>query len=286
MPFYFDPHGVLRLREFDDLPWLAHAFSTRAAGDLAEPAERRRFVQAAACNAMPLVTLHQVHSAMVRVAGAMPGDSRGSPLRAGATDLPRHSAPRGDALLAAQPGLLIGIKTADCLPVLLVDRRLRVVAAVHAGWRGIARRIVQKTVGELRRSFDCDPSDLLAAIGPGIQACCFEVGPEVLQEFACQFTDADQFCKSDSPDPALTMLPRQVMSGNHGLMRTLDADRGRIDLAEAVRRQLLAAGVSNAHIHNSGLCTACNLDRFYSYRREKDAAGRMLAVIGVPAGRD
>jgi copper oxidase (laccase) domain-containing protein len=143
---------------------------------------------------------------------------------------------------------------------------------------------VQKTVGEMCRTFGCVPSDLVAGTGPGIQACCFEVGPEVLQEFACQFVDADQFCKADPPNPALTMLPKQVMAGNHGLMRALEADRGRVDLAEAARRQLLAAGLAPNEIHNSGLCTACHLDRFYSYRREKEAAGRMLAVIGARAG--
>lgn len=281
MPFYFDPQGNLRLREFDRLPWLVHAFSTRAAGDLGDPAARRRFAQSLCGNGMQPVTLHQIHSAVVRVAGKRAGAS----LSAVAIDLPRDPAPRGDALIAAKPGLLVGVKTADCLPMLIADRRRRIVAAVHAGWRGLARRIVEKTIGELRRSFGCAPDDLLAAIGPGIQACCYEVGPEVLQEFACQFADAGEFCKTDPPNPALTILPKQVMPGStHALLRDLEADRGRVDLAEAARRQLLAAGLAEKHIYNSGLCTACGLDRFYSYRREKEAAGRMLAVIGVRAG--
>lgn len=277
MPFYFDPHGNLRSQEFDRLPWLVHAFSTRAAGDLAQPAGRRRFVQSLSGSGMRLVTLHQIHSAVVRVAGACPGAC----LSAGAADLPPDSAPPGDALIAAESGLLAGVKTADCLPILIADRRRRIVAAIHAGWRGLARRVVEKTIGELRRAFGCAPSDLAAAIGPGIQACCFEVGPEVLQEFACQFVDAGRFCKPDPPNPALTILPKQLMTGNQGLLRALAADRGRVDLAGAARRQLLAAGLTPGHIYNCGFCTACRLDRFYSYRREKEAAGRMLAVIGV-----
>ncbi len=213
---------------------------------------------------MRLVTLRQIHSAIVHVA-----DENLAPGR------------QGDSLIAAQPGTLVGIKTADCLPVLLADPRRRVVAAAHAGWRGVAKRVVEKTAGEMRRLFGCDPADLVAAIGPGIQACCFEVGPEALEEFRSQFVDAEQFCHADAVNPALTLLPRQVMSGTQGIMRELDSDRGRVDLAEAIRRQLLGAGVPERQIYNSALCTACDLKRFYSYRREKDAAGRMLAVIGL-----
>ncbi len=264
MPFYFDSHGNLRLLELDRWPWLVHGFSTRSAGSLAHPDDQRRFAQALGGDGMRLVTLRQIHSAVVHVAD--------NGLAAGR---------QGDSLIAAQPGTLVGIKTADCLPVLLVDPRRRVVAAAHAGWRGAAKRVVQKTVGEMRRLFDCDPSDLVAAVGPGIQSCCFEVGPEVLEEFRSQFVDADQFCRVDPPNPALTLLPKQVMTGAQGIMRELDSDRAHVDLAEAIRRQLLSAGVPNQQIYNSGLCTACDLKRFYSYRREKDAAGRMLAIIGL-----
>ena len=141
--------------------------------------------------------------------------------------------------------------------------------------------MVEKTAGEMRRCFGTDPADLEAAMGPGIRACCFEVGPEVLDEFDSQFVHAGEFCRRDPPDPAITMLPRQTMTGGHALMRPLGAGRGRVDLAQAVRRQLLAAGVPARQIHDSGLCTACDLRRFYSYRREKEAAGRMVAVIGI-----
>lgn len=261
MPFYFDSHGNLRLKELDEWPWVVHGFSTRLAGSLSQAENQRHFIQTLGGDGMKLVTLRQIHSAIIRVAeGGAPAGQR------------------GDSLIAAQPGTLLGIKTADCLPVLVVDSRRRVVAAVHGGWRGLAKRVVEKTVGEMRRSFQCDPEDLVAVIGPGIQACCFEVGPEVLEEFRSQFVDAGRFCRADPLNPALAVVPRQVMTGAQG---QLDATRGHVDLAEVARHQLLSAGVPEGQVHNAGLCTACDLDRFYSYRREKEAAGRMLAVIGL-----
>jgi copper oxidase (laccase) domain-containing protein len=111
------------------------------------------------------------------------------------------------------------------------------------------------------------------------------VGPEVLEEFACQFVEASEFCRPDPPNPALIMLPKQIMTGGHALMRRLDSDHGRVDLSEAARRQLLAVGLPEDQIFSSGFCTRCDRRRFYSHRREKEAAGRMLAVIGVRPGR-
>jgi len=250
MAFYFDRAGVLRLREWDRYSWLIHGWGTRRRPD---PSPART----------PALTLRQIHSAIVRVAG--------------------DGGVKGDALLASRPGELVGIKTADCLPVLVADTRRRVVAAIHAGWRGMARRVVEKAVGEMRRHYGSAPGDLRAAIGPGIRACCYEVGPEVLEEFACQFVDAARFCRGDTSNPALIMLPRQHLTGGHALMRNLSSDRSRVDLAEAARAQLEAAGLAPARIDDSALCTACDLERFYSYRKEKDAAGRMVAVIGLRA---
>lgn len=246
MPFYFDRQGVLRLRDWENYPWLVHGFGSRKTPDPSPEGTRAR-------------TLRQIHSSIVRVAG--------------------DAGVKGDALVASQPGELVGVKTADCLPVLVVDPVRRVVAAIHAGWRGMAKRIVEKTIGEMRRHHGCEPRDLRAAIGPGIRVCCYEVGPEVIEEFSCQFTDADRFCRREAANPALIMLPRQHMTGGHALMRNLESDRGRVDLAEAARAQLERAGV--VHIADSAHCTACNRKRFFSYRREKEAAGRMVSVIGV-----
>jgi hypothetical protein len=143
----------------------------------------------------------------------------------------------------------------------------------------MAKRVVAKTVGEMRRHYGSAPRDLRAAIGPGIRLCCYEVGPEVLDEFESQFTDAERFCRREAPNPALTMLPRQQLTGGHALMRDLKSDRGRVDLAEAAKSQLERTGVSS--IFDSGRCTACDLQRFYSYRKEREAAGRMVSVIGL-----
>src|SRR2546426_1172977 len=153
MPFYFDQDGSLKAPELDRWPWLVHSFTTRLTGDLRRPEDQRRF---AAALGMELVTLHQIHSAIVRVAAdgaTVPG-------------MP------GDALIVVKPGLLAGVKTADCLPVLLVDARQRAVAGVHAGWRGTAKRVVEKAAGKMRASFGSQPEDLHAAIGPGIRTCC------------------------------------------------------------------------------------------------------------------
>jgi hypothetical protein len=250
MAFYFDRDGVLRLREWERYPWLIHGFGTRRTPDPSS-------------HGVPAFTLRQIHSAIVRVAG--------------------DGGVKGDALLASRPGDLVGVKTADCLPLLLVDVRRRVVAAVHAGWRGMARRVVEKAVGEMRRQFGSDPRDLRVALGPGIRACCYEVGPDVLDEFQSQFVDAGRFCRRDAPNPALTLLPRQHRTGGHALMRDLASDRGRVDLAEAARSQLERAGIAPRHIRDSCLCTACDPKRFYSYRVEKQAAGRMVSIIGLKA---
>lgn len=274
MSFYFRPKETLRLAEFEQWSWLVYGFSTRLDGNLAREPDRERFLESLGADGMKLVTVRQIHSAIVRVAAGKSLEPPGKGER-----------PPGDSLITTKPGIAVGVKTADCLPVLLVDPKRRAVAAIHAGWRGVVKRVVEKTVGEMRGRLGCAPSRLHAAIGPGIQACCFEVGPEVLQEFASQFVDAAEFCRAEDPNPALIMIPKQVMSGNHGLMRRLDSDRSHIDLAEAVRRQLVAAGLDPEHIYNSGLCTVCDPKRFHSYRREKEAAGRMLAVIGVRRAR-
>ena len=117
---------------------------------------------------------------------------------------------QGDALVTGTPGIIVGVRTADCVPVLLVDPVRRVVAAVHAGWRGTVQHIVTKTVGKMRSEHQVLPSDLLAVIGPCIGECCYEVGPEVSAQFGTLFPERDSL--------------------------------SHIDLAEANRRQLLRSG--------------------------------------------
>ena len=123
---------------------------------------------------MPLRLLRQIHSGLVHRAGS----ARLSRTNANSTEVLR-----GDGMIATEPGALLGIQTADCIPVLVVDVRQRIVAAFHAGWRGTLARIVERGVGRLRAEFGSQPGDLTAAIGPGIGRCCYAVGEEVRMEF-------------------------------------------------------------------------------------------------------
>jgi len=151
---------------------------------------------------------------------------------------------QGDALIENTTGAVVAVKTADCIPILLADARLHAVAAVHAGWRGAAAGVAQHAVAAMRRSFGSEPADLYAAIGPGIGKCCYEVGPEVAAQF-----------------------------GGQG--------RGHLDLPDAIRRQLLETGIAPARIQMSDLCTMCMPAEFHSYRRDREAAGRMHSFIGI-----
>jgi YfiH family protein len=150
----------------------------------------------------------------------------------------------GDALLENRPGSAVAIKTADCIPILLADPRHRAVAAVHAGWRGTVAEIARHAVDAMHRHFETRPEDLHAAIGPGIGKCCYEVGPEVAQHFG-------------------------------------ETSRAHIDLVEANRQQLRAAGLAGERIYAATLCTMCLPEEFHSYRRDRDAAGRMFSFVGI-----
>ncbi|HUP02422.1 MAG TPA: peptidoglycan editing factor PgeF [Bryobacteraceae bacterium] len=211
--FYKDAEGIYRVTELDALPWLIHGFGTRHSD-----------IPALFPN---LATLRQIHSAdCIAAAG-----------RSGILG-------QGDALLENTPGAAVAIKTADCIPVLLVDERLHAVAAVHAGWRGTAAHIVQAAVRGMSARFGTAPADLHAAIGPGIGPCCYEVGPEVAARFGAQ-------------------------------------GRAHIHLPAANRRQLIESGVTPARIYASNLCTMCRADDFHSFRRDAEAAGRQFSVAGL-----
>jgi hypothetical protein len=150
----------------------------------------------------------------------------------------------GDALVENAPGTVVAVRTADCIPILLVDERNRAVAAVHAGWRGTAAHIAHHAIAAMRERFGTRPPDLHAAIGPGIGKCCYEVGPEVAAQF-----------------------------GEQG--------RAHIDLAASNRAQLIQAGVTPGRVYASNLCTMCRADEFHSFRRDREAAGRMHSFAGI-----
>jgi YfiH family protein len=148
----------------------------------------------------------------------------------------------GDALITDTLGLAISIRTADCYPILLADTRNRVVGAVHAGWRGTASQVVMKTLDKMKSEFGTDPQDISAAIGPGIGVCCYEVGVDVSSQFGF-------------------------------------AVRTHLDLVSENRKQLESAGVPAQNIEALDVCTFCDAERFFSYRREKEKAGRMTSYI-------
>jgi YfiH family protein len=213
--FYKDARQIYRVSELDVMDWLEHGFGTRLVN-----------IPELYAN---VAMLKQIHSATCVPAKARTG-----------------VVGQGDALLENAPGAVVSVRTADCIPVLLVDERNRAVAAVHAGWRGTVGCITQHAVATMRELFGTRPEDLHAAIGPGIGKCCYEVGPEVAVQF-----------------------------GTEG--------RAHIDLTDANRSQLVEAGVTPRRVYASNLCTMCRADEFHSFRRDREAAGRMHSFAGIRA---
>lgn len=211
-----------------------------------------------------LITLRQIHSDLIHCVDRAP----------------EHIL-AGDGLITETPGLLLAVQTADCLPVIAVDRKRRAVGVFHAGWRGTVKRIVEKGVGEMRRNFGSDPGDLVAAIGPGVQSCCYQVGEEVRAKFEAQFGYASTlFHEVKDSDPIRDKYPLLFLSARPPGHSELPV-RLFLDLVEANRRQLLDAGVRAANIEASAPCTACHTDLLFSHRSEKGTTGRSMAVAGI-----
>ena len=277
-------------------PWLLHGWSTRQGGcsqaygqgtlnlgfTADDPREnvlqnRRIFLQeftgekrGAQKNKKPLslVTLRQIHSSYIHLVK-----------RACAEPL------AGDGMVTNRPGVVLGIQTADCLPVLIADPVNKAVGAFHAGWRGTVARIVEKGVGAMHMHFGSDPARLVAAIGPGIGGCCYSVGEEVHAQFESQFDYAGElFHKVFESDPVREKYPLLFLTarapGHSDLGPQLH-----LDLVKANQRQLLSAGLKEKNIAASGLCTACNLKLLFSYRAEQGKTGRMMAAIGIRPAR-
>ena len=279
---------LLKASAWKSLPWLWHGFSTRqggtstaysaedAAGELnlgftaadqreSVVANRRLLAEAVTGSAdARLATLRQCHSKLI--ATALTG-----------RDVPA----RGDGLMTAQAGLLLAIQTADCIPVLVADRKQRVVAAFHAGWRGTVQRIVESGIGKMRLEFNSRPQDLVAAIGPGIGACCYAVGEEILSSFESRFPYARELFhevyETDSVRIKYPMLFLTQRAPGHSPI----GPNLHLDLIEANRRQLLDAGVQSRAIQVVSGCTSCQRELFFSHRASQGHAGRMMSVIGI-----
>jgi YfiH family protein len=175
---------------------------------------------------------------------------------------PRPEDERCDALTTNLKGVLLGVKTADCVPVIIGDARSGACAAVHAGWRGTLAEIVRRALARMQEEFGTRPADVRAALGPAALGCCYEVGAEVVEPFRAKFADADSLF--------------QPTTAGHAL----------VDLHEANRRQLVEAGVGPERIHALPLCTMCRPDLFFSYRQDRKLygrTGRLMSVIGARA---
>jgi YfiH family protein len=234
----------------DAIPGVVHAFSTRRAEhneftlgpdsstNPIIPMNRARFLAAAGMPGWPLLKLKQTHSDIVH----------------SMTDTWAANEPlEGDAAITDLRGAVLGVQTADCVPILVADRAGRVIAAIHAGWRGTAAQIAYKTVTRLVEEYRISPSDLIAAIGPHNAVCCYEVGEDVVDAVA----DPEAFQK-----------------GSH-------QSKPHFDQALANKRQLLRVGIPDHQILVSTLCTQCRADLFFSHRRERARSGRLLSVIGL-----
>jgi polyphenol oxidase len=287
---------LLQARSVNKFPWLIHAFTTRHGGESALAAgpqkssaargsaekvlnlgftdwdthegvlaNRAKLLAALGAKGSQLITLKQIHSDVIHAVDSVPAEIV-----------------QGDAAITRTPGLLLAAQTADCIPILLVDPKNRAIAAIHSGWRGTLRRIAAKTLGRMQMVYGTRPADVIAAIGPGIGRCCYEVGVEVVKEFAAQFPQAadwftgpyEQLSTGEEPNPFLwlSMSP----PGHEPPPPT-----AQLDLIAANRAILIEAGLSPRNITVSDLCTSCRTDILFSHRREAGRTGRQLAVIGI-----
>jgi hypothetical protein len=236
------------------------------ADEAANVLENRRLLMAAAgAEGRTLITLKQIHSNLTRRVARADADRR----------------MRADGLMTDDPGVMLGIQTADCVPVVVRDARTGAVAAFHAGWRGTLKRIVEGGIGKMRLEFGSRPEELEAAIGPAIGACCYAVGEEVKSEFLSQFSYAPElFSEIYDSDPVKEKYPLLFLTarapGHSNMGPNLH-----LDLIEANRRQLIDAGLRAESIATAYRCTNCEPEMFFSYRAEHGFCGRMMGVIGT-----
>lgn len=198
----------------------------------------------------PIVQMHQIHDVKVAVV------DRG--------DLTKDELDGYDAMITDIPGVAIGVRTADCIPVLLYDPVKKAAAAIHSGWRGTVSKIIGKTVIKMQSAYASQPSDILAFIGPGICVDCFQVGEEVALKFKETGFDINSLWSFRGPKTG------NDMEGGH-----------HIDLKEACRQTLVESGLKNENIQITGLCTYDDNDLLYSARQEGIECGRNITYIKI-----
>jgi purine-nucleoside/S-methyl-5'-thioadenosine phosphorylase / adenosine deaminase len=248
-------------------PFAAHLITTRRwpLGQGADP--HSGWEDVAAALDRPLVRVRQVHGAAVVV-------------RRGGTPPTDHLV-EADILVSDDPATAVSVQTADCVPILLVDPRRRAVAAVHAGWRGLAAAAPAAAVLAMQDQFGSRPSDLIAAAGPSIGPCCYEVGSDVYERFALASPVSVAFQNWFHPSAQATIRNRAMTKGG---VSTPTPGKWYFDCWRATRDQLVSTGIPSPQIHVIDLCTASHPDAFCSYRRDGSGAGRMAAAIGPTRG--
>jgi len=235
---------------------LDHALFTRLGGDSRPPFDslnlghsvgddlsavktnHQRALAALGWQSVDVATCSQVHGACVNVVGP---DDRG------------RVCPETDALLTVDPGVVLMLRFADCVPVLFYDKRRRVIGLAHAGWRSIAARVLPATVATMTEAFGCHPADVWAGVGPSIGPCCYQVGQKVVEQVSAAVDGGDPFLWEDG--------------------------RVRLDLWAAAQSQLVEVGVGQVAV--AELCTSCCTDEWFSHRAERGRTGRFGAVIGL-----
>ncbi len=225
--------GVFTIPRFEQIPYLIHGFGSREWTE-------NEFKMRPEWKGFQLLYLNQIHSNLIHF-----------------IDKPIQEKLKGDAIVTNLPLLLIIIKTADCLPVLIVDEKQQVIAAVHCGWRGTSKGVIRKVIQGMRERYGCLTSSLLVAMGPCIKRECYEVGDKVVRSFEKQGLSTKFFSRHPhNPDKFL------------------------FDLREANLAQMEELGVERGNIFMIDVCTHCCPD-LDSYRRDKDKAGRLLSFVGM-----
>lgn len=240
-----DRNGVkwLSIPELDKIDFIRHSFIIKQKDSGIETNGALKEIAARILNLEKgqIATINQTHSDAVFV-----------------HNVGNRAADEGvDAHITDRHGIALGVVTADCVPVLLIDRKKRIVAAVHAGWRGTAKKILQKTVKKMLDSFGSKPEDMIAGIGPAIGQCCYEVDEKVIDPMKKEFDYLNRFSAQKKES------------------------KWYIDLQMINREQLIETGLMPDNINIVSLCTSCHSDLFYSYRRDGAGTGRMMAVVMI-----
>lgn len=221
-----------------------HLFTTAAVTLRDDESEWRTVAQELSVESRAIRLLRQVHGRAIAVV------RRGDPVP--------PARPEADVIVSDDPRSAIGVRVADCAPMLVADRASGAVAAAHAGWRGAMQEVATTAVGAMREAFGSDPANLVVAIGPSLGACCGEMGPDVIDAFREAGHGDEDIARWFTPGPR---------------------GRAHLDLPCVNRDQFERAGVPAASIHVAGLCTRCRPDVFHSYRAAGASAGRMLGAI-------